>query len=222
MSNPIIAPSILSADFGRLHDALTAIETAGADWVHVDVMDGHFVPNLTFGPPVIKAIRGSSTLPFDVHLMIEKPELSIAQYADAGADRITVHAEACPHLHRTLSQIKESGAKSGVALNPSTPASAIENVLHLTDMVLVMTVNPGFGGQAYIPTMLDKIRDIRAQANQLGLDHLRIQVDGGISPTTIAEVAEAGADVFVAGSAIFKSDNYAETIQTMRQLATPA
>ena len=221
MTDPLIAPSILAADFSRLNEALVAVDNAGADWIHVDVMDGHFVPNLTFGPPVIKSIRGSTKLPFDVHLMIEKPELSIEQYAKAGADRITVHAEACPHLHRTLSQIKECGAKSGVALNPSTPASAIDHVLHLTDMVLVMTVNPGFGGQAYIPTMLDKIRSIRNKAQELGLSDLHIQVDGGISAATIAEVAEAGADVFVAGSAIFKSSDYAQTIAQMRQLATP-
>lgn len=219
MGTPIIAPSILSADFGKLHDALVALETAKADWIHVDVMDGHFVPNLTIGPPVIKALRSSTALPFDVHLMIEKPELSLEQYANAGANGISVHAEACPHLHRTLSQIRELGCKSGVALNPSTPASVVENILHLADMVLVMTVNPGFGGQAYIPEMTDKIRTIRERANQLGLTDLRIQVDGGISPATIHHVAQAGADTFVAGSAIFKSPDYAATISEMKAKA---
>jgi len=220
MGSPIIAPSILSADFGKLHEALVALEEAKADWIHVDVMDGHFVPNLTIGPPVVKALRPSTKLPFDVHLMIEKPELSLEQYAKAGADRISVHAEACPHLHRTLSQIRELGCKGGVALNPSTPASIVENILHLADTVVVMTVNPGFGGQAYISEMKDKIRIIRQRANDLGLTDLRIEVDGGISPTTVAEVAQAGADTFVAGSAIFKSDDFAATIADMKAKAS--
>ena len=221
MGHPIIAPSILAADFGKLHEALLALEKAKADWIHVDVMDGHFVPNLTLGPPVIKALRPCTELPFDVHLMIEKPELSLNQYAEAGADRISVHAETCPHLHRTLTQIRELGCKSSVALNPSTPAAAVENILHLADMVLVMTVNPGFGGQSYIPEMTTKIRAIRDRANQLGLTELRIQVDGGISPATIAHAAKAGADTFVAGSAIFKSNDYAATIAQMKSQASP-
>jgi ribulose-phosphate 3-epimerase len=219
MGKAIIAPSILAADFGHLHDAVVAIDKAGADWVHVDVMDGHFVPNLTIGPPVIASLRQSTDLPFDVHLMIEKPEASLEQYVKAGANSLTVHAEVCPHLHRTLNHIREMGVRSAVALNPSTPFSAIEHVLHLADMVLVMTVNPGFGGQAYIEGMRDKIQTIRAAADDQGLSDLLIQVDGGISPSTISEVAQAGADVFVAGSAIFKSKDYAQTIEFLRKKA---
>jgi ribulose-phosphate 3-epimerase len=217
MTNPLIAPSILAADFSRLNEALVAIDDAGADWVHIDVMDGHFVPNLTFGPPVIKAIRNSTKLPFDVHLMIEKPELSIEQYAKAGADRITVHAEACPHLHRTLSQITECGVKSGVALNPSTPASAIDHVLHLTDMVLVMTVNPGFGGQAFIESQLAKIEAVRQRIDAVGRD-IDLEVDGGINADTARRARRAGADLLVAGTATFTggASAYADNIARLR------
>jgi ribulose-phosphate 3-epimerase len=216
-----IAPSILSADFGRLADEVRNITDAGADYVHVDVMDGHFVPNLTIGPPVIKAIRRATGLPLDVHLMIEKPERWIGEYAEAGADIICVHVEACTHLHRTLQMIRAAGKKVAVSLNPSTPLDPLEYVLDLIDMVLCMTVNPGFGGQSFIPQVLPKIRALRDKADQRGLA-LDIEVDGGIKVDNVDVAARAGANVFVSGSGIFGVGSYAETIAEMRRRAQAA
>jgi len=211
-----IAPSILSADFARLGEEIKAIDKAGADYIHVDVMDGHFVPNLTIGPLVISAIRPHSQLPFDVHLMIEKPELSIEAYAKAGADIITVHAEACVHLERTLKLIKSFGKKAGVSLVPSTPANALEYVMNDVDLILVMTVNPGFGGQSFIPSQLEKIKQLRAMITKTGRD-IDLEVDGGINPQTAKQVIAAGANVLVAGSAVFTADhNYAQNIASLR------
>ncbi|MEE8408629.1 MAG: ribulose-phosphate 3-epimerase [Myxococcota bacterium] len=222
MSLPtVVAPSILSANHARLGDEIRAVEQAGADWIHVDVMDGHFVPNLTLGPPVIASLRKSTPLPLDVHLMIETPERSIAQYIEAGANLVTVHVEASVHLHRTMSQIREGGAQVGVALNPSTPVSAVEHVLHLADLVLVMTVNPGFGGQKLIAETVPKIRELRRQAQQRGL-RFQIEVDGGIDPSTVGQVSSAGANVFVAGSAIFGSNDYAASIAAIKGSAAEA
>ena len=214
-----IAPSILSADFGRLADEVRAI--GGADYVHVDVMDGHFVPNLTIGPVVIEAVRRATSLPLDVHLMIEDAERWVAAYAKAGADIIGVHVEACPHLHRTLHQIRDLGKKPCVVLNPHTPVCAIEVVLPDVDQVLIMSVNPGFGGQSFIPSALEKIRALRKMIDQRGLT-IDIEVDGGIKVDNIAEAAAAGADVFVSGSGVFGTKDYAATITELRDRGTRA
>jgi ribulose-phosphate 3-epimerase len=212
----LIAPSILSADFSKLGDEIRAVEAAGADWIHADVMDGHFVPNITIGPLVVEAVRRVTDLPIDVHLMIENPDSYISAFADAGASYISVQVETCIHLNRTIQQIKDCGVHAGVVLNPATPLASLEWVLEDVDYVLIMSVNPGFGGQAFIPASLDKIKALRKQIKDRGLS-LLIQVDGGVSEKTIAEIAAAGADVFVAGSAIFGSKNYQETIQNFRR-----
>jgi len=206
MSRPIqIAPSVLPADFSRLGEEVAALEAAGVDLIQWDVMDGQFVPNLTFGPDVIASARPHTSLPFEAHLMIYTPDVMAKQYIDAGCSRLIVHAEACTHLHRTLGNINDLGAHAAVALNPATPASAISNVLDLVDLVLVMTVNPGFGGQAYIATMEPKIAEIRAMIDDAGLAaSVDLEVDGGIGPSTIAGAAAAGANVLIAGSALYK------------------
>ncbi len=217
MSNKIrIAPSILSADFTRLGDELASVEEAGADWIHVDVMDGHFVPNITLGPFIVEAVKRATDLPLDVHLMIERPERYIEDFVRAGANSVGVQVEACPHLHRTISQIREAGARACVVLNPSTPASAVEVVLGDVDQVLVMTVNPGFGGQKFIESMLPKIETLRGWINENGLD-VALEVDGGIAVETIGRAAAAGADVFVAGSAVFGAPNRKEAIAALRR-----
>lgn len=215
-----IAPSILSADFGKLAEEIKQISNE-ADMVHIDVMDGSFVPNITLGQPVTRCIRRATDLPFDVHLMIFHPEKHIDSFADAGADIITVHAEACLHLHRTLQQIRQRGIKAGVALNPATPVCAVENVLNMVDMVLVMTVNPGFGGQSMIVEALDKIEAISNLARKKGLD-LDIEVDGGINGETIGAAVRAGANVFVAGSYVFGADCPRTAVRTLRTTAVAA
>ena len=211
-----IAPSILSADFSRLGAEVHAVEAAGADWIHVDVMDGHFVPDITLGPSVVRAVHQVTTLPLDVHLMIANPDRYIRAFGQAGASVISVHTETCPHLNRTLAQIKETGAQAGVVLNPATPLSAIDWVLEYVDLVLIMSVNPGFGGQQFIPNSLSRIRALRRIIDDRQLSVL-IEVDGGINNTTISQVADAGADVFVAGSAIFGKDDYVKAITTFHQ-----
>jgi ribulose-phosphate 3-epimerase len=214
----LIAPSILSADFARLGEEIQAVAAAGADWIHVDVMDGHFVPNITMGPIVVEAARRATDRPLDVHLMIETPDRYVADFVKAGADWLCVHVEACVHLERTVQLIREAGARPGVVLNPATPLAMAEWVFPDVDYVLLMSVNPGFGGQKFIPSSLEKIRLLRAMLAEKGLSPL-IQIDGGVNRTTIARVAEAGADCFVAGSAIFGSDDYAATIAELREKA---
>jgi ribulose-phosphate 3-epimerase len=199
----LLAPSILSADFSRLGEEIAAIENAGADWVHVDIMDGHFVPNMSMGRKALEACQQVTRLPLDVHLMVQAPENFIEWYAESGANHLTVHIEASPNIHRVLQRIRELGCQVGITLNPGTPASSLDAVLHLVDLVLVMTVNPGFGAQKFLPESLPKIREIRQKLDQVNPDAL-IQVDGGISPATIDQVIEAGAQVFVAGNAVFK------------------
>jgi len=214
----LIAPSLLSADFARLKDEIQAVEAAGADWIHADIMDGHFVPNLTFGPMVVEAVRRATGLPIDVHLMISEPDRYISDFAKAGATLISVHAETCAHLNRTVQLIRDAGARPGVVLNPATPVETLQWILEYLDFVLVMSVNPGFGGQRFIPNSIAKITQLRAMIAERGLNTL-IEVDGGVSSQTIADIAAAGADVFVAGSAIFKSPDYRQTILTLRKLA---
>lgn len=214
-----IAPSILSADFSKLGEDIREVEAGGADYIHVDVMDGHFVPNITLGPPIVKAIRPITGLPLDVHLMISEPAKYVDAFVDAGADYITVHVEADPHIHRTIQMIKNRGVKAGVVLNPGTPAELIKPVLADLDMVLLMTVNPGFGGQAFIPSVVTKIKEIRELADELN-PSLEIEVDGGINSETIAVCAEAGADVFVAGSAIYNQSDRKKAIEDLKAAAS--
>ena len=217
-SDILIAPSILSADFGRLEEEIQAVDEGGADVIHVDVMDGHFVPNITIGPLVVKAARKATDKPLDVHLMISDADYYIDQFIDAGADWITVHVEACTHLQRTLSYIREQGLLAGAALNPATPLDMVEFVLDDLDLVMLMTVNPGFGGQSFIPAILEKIRRLKKMIDSRGLQ-VGIEVDGGVGPQTIATVASAGANIFVAGSAVYGSADYHKTIAELRRLA---
>jgi ribulose-phosphate 3-epimerase len=213
-----IAPSILAADFSALRDELASIEAAGADWVHIDVMDGRFVPNITIGPLVVDAVRRCTALPLDVHLMIVEPERYVADFVRAGASTLGIHVETCPHLHRSVAQIREAGARAAVVLNPATPASSVEPVLGDVDQVLVMTVNPGFGGQKFIESTLPKIETLRRWIDERELD-VDLEVDGGVGPETIARVARAGANVFVAGTAVFGAPDRAAAIAALRRAA---
>jgi len=218
----VIAPSILSADFSRLGEEIKAVDQAGADWIHVDVMDGRFVPNITIGPLVVSAIRPLTQKPLDVHLMIVEPEKYVADFAKAGADIISVHAEhnASPHLHRTLQLIKNEGKQAGVVLNPGTPLELIDYTLEMCDLILIMSVNPGFGGQKFIPSVTPKIRQLRKMCDERGLDPW-IEVDGGLKANNTWEVLEAGANAIVAGSAVFKADDYASAIEGIRNSKRP-
>lgn len=212
---PLIAPSLLAADFSCLGQEIKKIQGAQADWIHLDIMDGHFVPNITFGPCILQALRPLTALPFDVHLMIEPVDPYLETFAKAGADFITFHPEASPHPYRTLEKIKSLGVKAGIALNPGTPVGTIDPFLDLVDLILVMTVNPGFGGQAFIPSQITKIRQVREKIQQTGRS-IRLEVDGGITPLTATEVLKAGADVLVAGTFIFKHSSYIEAINLLK------
>jgi ribulose-phosphate 3-epimerase len=211
----LVSPSLLSSDFGRLAEEVRAVEAGGADWIHVDVMDGRFVPNITLGPVVVQAIKKAATRPLDVHLMIVEPEKYVEAFVKAGADILTVHVEACTHLHRVIQQIRHAGAKPAVVLNPATPLSSVEEVLGDVDMVLLMSVNPGFGGQGFIPQTVDKVRRLRAMLDARGLS-TDLEVDGGINAETARQVVDAGANVLVAGSYVFSSKDYAAAIRSLR------
>ena len=214
-----LAPSILSADFARLLEDVKKVEKAGCEYIHIYVMDGHFVPNITLGPGIVKSLRKDVNMVFDAHLMIENPDNYIKEFADAGCDIIVVHQEACTHLHRTIQNIKSHGIKAGVALNPATPIETIKYVLQDVDMVLLMSVNPGFGGQSYIPVVTEKIKELKALIDKMNLD-IDIEVDGGVKPSNIAEVVNAGANVIVAGSAIFNAGNIDEAVKSLRENAS--
>ncbi|MBB2478715.1 ribulose-phosphate 3-epimerase [Bacillus sp. APMAM] len=211
-----IAPSILSADFSKLAEEIIDVENGGADYIHIDVMDGHFVPNITIGPIVVEAIRPITKLPLDVHLMIQNPDQYIEAFAKAGADYISVHVEACPHLHRTIQHIKSFGVKAGVVLNPATPVEMIEHIINDVDLVLLMTVNPGFGGQNFIPSVLPKIKKVKELADKNGLN-IEIEVDGGVNSKTAKLCVDAGANVLVAGSAIYNQENRRQAIEAIKQ-----